>query len=92
MSKRVKTARGAAEAGQDADHLLEYVLGLTEQAPVLAELEIDPDRVRGHLERFLAARGLRLSAVAPDAAAYQLETLRCRLRVAEMLDRIGSAE
>jgi hypothetical protein len=48
------------EIAEDADSLLSYALGLTDQKPVLAELSIDPDRVSGHFARFLTRHGLSL--------------------------------
>lgn len=48
------------EIATDADSLLSYALGLTDQKPVLAELSIDPDRVTGHFARFMSRHGLSL--------------------------------
>jgi hypothetical protein len=48
------------EIAEDADALLSFALGLTKDKPVLAELSIDPDRVSGHVARFLSQHGLSL--------------------------------
>lgn len=48
------------EIAEDADALLSFALGLTTDKPVLAELSIDPDRVSGHVARFLSNHGLSL--------------------------------
>jgi len=57
------------EIAEDADALLSFALGLTTEKPVLAELSIDPDRVSGHVARFLSQHGLSL---VPAKEAHQM--------------------
>ncbi len=57
------------EIAEDADALLSFALGLTTEKPVLAELSIDPDRVSGHVARFLSQHGLSL---VPSQEAQQM--------------------
>jgi len=49
------------EIAQEADALLSYGLGLTEECPQLVQLDVDPDRVGQFVRRFLANHHLRLS-------------------------------
>ena len=48
------------EIAHEADALLAYSLGLSDERPELAELEIDPDRVSGFVTRCLESHGLQV--------------------------------
>lgn len=48
------------ELAVEADDLLAYCLGLTKTPPELVQLEVDPDRVSGFVDRFLDRHGLTL--------------------------------
>lgn len=55
------------EIAADADALLSYSLGLTDEVPELVELGIDPDRGAGFVRRFLDEHGLEVvSKSEPD--------------------------
>lgn len=53
--------RGQSVA-QEADSLLSWTLGLSDQRPTLTSLAVDPDRVGGFFQRFLDRHGLTISA------------------------------
>lgn len=53
--------RGAALA-DEARALAGYALGLETEAPELVTLELDPERIRGFVARFLAAHNLEIKA------------------------------
>lgn len=48
------------EIASEADAALCFALGLTEEAPQLTQLTIDPERGRGFVTRFLAQHGLQV--------------------------------
>jgi hypothetical protein len=49
------------EVARDAEQLLAWSLGLSAEKPQLVSLDIDPDRVGGFVQRFLARNNLTLS-------------------------------
>lgn len=52
----------------DAELLAEYALGLADDRPDVQSLDLDPDRVRGFVARFLASRNLTLNKEAKPMA------------------------
>lgn len=52
----------------DAELLAEYALGLADERPDVQSLDLDPDRVRGFVARFLASRNLTLNTEAKPMA------------------------
>jgi len=64
------------EIAEDADALLAYSLGLTDEAPEMAELGIDPDRGAGFVKRFLDEHGLEVvSKSESHNATKEIETM-----------------
>lgn len=57
------------EFAEEAEAFLSYSLGLTNEAPSLAQFEVDPDRARAFAARFLASRGLSLISTPAPAFA-----------------------
>ncbi len=51
---------GKRATAREAEQLLTYALGLSAERPELGQLDIDPDRVAGFVDRFLARNSLRL--------------------------------
>lgn len=48
------------EIAADAEHILDYALGLTDARPELQSLSADPDRIAGFVQRYLTRHGLSL--------------------------------
>lgn len=60
---------------QEADAVASFALGLTDQAPVASALDIDPQRTRGFVSRFLNAHNLKIvSKETPMAAETPAQT------------------
>lgn len=64
------------EIAAEADSLASFALGLTAAAPAVEQLELDPDRVRGFVHRFLESHGLQIVSVnkEPRAMAEDVKT------------------
>ena len=45
---------------KEADALLSFALGLSDEKPEMVQLELDPERVSAYLQRFLATNGLMI--------------------------------
>lgn len=56
----------ATDVAHEADELLAYACGLSARRPDLAMFDLDPDRVRGFVARFLDRAGLQLTAFQTD--------------------------
>lgn len=52
----------------EADALLDYVLGATDERPELASLSVDPDRAANYLRRYLDRRNLTIAPKQGDSA------------------------
>lgn len=51
------------ETFADAEALVEYVLGFSEEKPELVSLNVDPDRIGSFLDKYLSRRGLEIMSV-----------------------------
>lgn len=67
------------EIAQRADAMASYALGITDEIPEHAFEELDPQRVRGFVERFLAAHELKVVSTSDD----QVATLEGRVEALE---------
>lgn len=71
----------------DAELLAEYALGLADDRPDVQSLDLDPDRVRGFVARFLASRNLTLNMEAkPMALDSELVTTEDTQPVADPIE------
>lgn len=61
--------RGRRATARDAEMVLSYALGLSDECPELEQLDIDPDRIAGFVSRFCDRNHLQFSVMEPDAMA-----------------------